>query len=840
MPTPSGTISLLDIQNEFGGSSPISLSEYYQLAGYVPGGQGVPGSGVISFNDLRGKTKVVDVTAPASSTLYNVNVRDALIAAGWDKNAPAIYRIPSTTKIFSKRTDTAALLVFDGFPGGLTIVNNGKILGKGGQGGYNYGGFSAGGGPGEAGGAAIDVRTPCTINNLGTIGGGGGGGGSAGSPSAAASYWVQSGGGGGGAGGDNGAAGTSGHWALPTAGNETTGGNGGVGYASVVGGKGGDLGKDGANGGTGTNGGAGGGPGGRGGRAVVGSQHVTWTAYGTIKGGIRESTWVTIAGFYPDEPAITTDAEYYYWGQAAYGSSSNYLYAYTYSRTVWGDYPAVDHADNDYTGPLAFNTANGQTFDWFLFGKNIKMTNTYSDSGAYLSTNGYVGVTKGVYDISKSTNWCVEGWFYPTEEAVSGSSHMTLINLNTNSTYYGLHVWRANGGGLVVDDGVTGRAAFTGASNKKIPLNQWSHVCIERTGGDVHGYIDGVYVGKHVGMNAYPDVINSYKIGCLAQNYQWHFCGYISNVRISKVARYNAGATNFTRPSSAFSVTVGDTDTVLLACATADPTYDASNYRLRARVTGSGTSAQQPGYTRDHVIPGSDAPTGTNSVSPFAGGGSSVLFRGPGAVTGVWDVVGSNYRGYGIMDFPGKLNPTSLMTDSLGGYINPFKASRPAIDRIMVGAQDLKSGYYVSQAGIAPYYSSTGDYTSISYIGYTSLVNNNYPSSRVQWQLQFYNPSLFGGRMVAGIITAPIGSTSGSRMPALTGWPGTGTSGIGSADGSEWLDFSDIINGPGQSAILIGDSNGRNWTVRRGHFKWSNSTNKAFSVEPSLLNYDKT
>jgi len=129
---------------------------------------------------------------------------------------------------------------------------------------------------------------------------------------------------------------------------------------TTLGGKGGDLGKDGAWGGTGTNGGAGGGPGGRGGRAVVGSQHVTWTAYGTIKGGIRESTWVTIAGFYPDEPAITTDAEYYYWGQAAYGSSSNYLYAYTYSRTVWGDYPAVDHADNDYTGPLAFNTANGQ------------------------------------------------------------------------------------------------------------------------------------------------------------------------------------------------------------------------------------------------------------------------------------------------------------------------------------------------------------------------------------------------------------------------------------------------------------------------------------------------
>lgn len=839
MPTPVGQISLLDIQNEFGGSSPISLNEYYQLAGYVPGGQGVPGSGVISFNDLRGKTKVVDVTAAASVTLYNVNVRDALIAAGWDQNAPAIYRIPATTKIFSKRTDTAAFLIMGSFPGGLTIVNNGKILGKGGQGGFNFGGFSASGGPGEAGGAAIDVRTPCTINNLGTIGGGGGGGGCAGSPSAQASYFVTSGGGGGGAGGDAGAAGTSYHYVAPLAGNEVTGGAGGVGYASVQGGKGGDLGLDGAAGPQGANSGGGGGPGGRSGRAVVGSEYVTWTAYGTIKGGIRESNWVGISAFYPDEPLATTDAQYGTWGPLAYGSNSYYTYDLTYSRTVWGYYPAVDHADNDYWGPLAFNAGNSQTFDWFLFGKNIKMTNSYSDSGLYVSTNGYVGVTQGVYDISKATNWTVEGWFYPTEEGASGSTHMTLVNLNTNSTYSGLHVWRANGGGLVVDDGVTGRAAFTGASNKKIPLNQWSHICIERTGGDVHGYIDGVYVGKHVGMNAYPNVINSYKIGCLAQYYTYSFCGYISNVRISKTARYNAGATNFTRPSSAFSVTVGDTDTVLLACATADPTYDASNYRLRARVTGSGTNAAQPGYSRDHQLVGSDAPV-SSTVSPFAGGGSSVFFKGPGVTSGYWDVVNANYRGYGIMDFPGKLNPTSLMTDSLAGsYINPFKAGRPAIDRIMIGAQDLLSGYYVNQGGMSPYYSSTGDYTNISYNGYKTFTGA-YPSSRVVWQLQFYNPSLFGGRMVAGIITAPIGATSGGRLPALTGWPSPGTSGIGSADGSEWLDFSDIINGPGQSAILIGDSNGRNWTVRKGHFKWSNVTNKAFSTQPSLLNYDKT
>ena len=50
MPVPSGTASLLDIQNEFGGSAPISLSEYYGSA------SGVPTSGAISINTFRGKS----------------------------------------------------------------------------------------------------------------------------------------------------------------------------------------------------------------------------------------------------------------------------------------------------------------------------------------------------------------------------------------------------------------------------------------------------------------------------------------------------------------------------------------------------------------------------------------------------------------------------------------------------------------------------------------------------------------------------------------------------------------------------------------------------------------
>ena len=44
----SGPISLLDIQNEFGGTNPIGINEYYGVA------SGVPASGTISFDDFYG------------------------------------------------------------------------------------------------------------------------------------------------------------------------------------------------------------------------------------------------------------------------------------------------------------------------------------------------------------------------------------------------------------------------------------------------------------------------------------------------------------------------------------------------------------------------------------------------------------------------------------------------------------------------------------------------------------------------------------------------------------------------------------------------------------------
>ena len=72
----SGAISLADVQTEFGGNNPISLSEYYGVA------SGIPSSSTISLGDFYGKsayTAISGVTASPnpsyqSGYAYNNNV----------------------------------------------------------------------------------------------------------------------------------------------------------------------------------------------------------------------------------------------------------------------------------------------------------------------------------------------------------------------------------------------------------------------------------------------------------------------------------------------------------------------------------------------------------------------------------------------------------------------------------------------------------------------------------------------------------------------------------------------------------------------------------------------
>jgi hypothetical protein len=92
LPT-SGPLSLNDIQGEFGGTNPISLSEYYAGGAFVPAGTSgtngpVPSSGTISISNFYGTSNVV------------ISVTGQFISAfNFGAGATAAYRLNSNGQV---------------------------------------------------------------------------------------------------------------------------------------------------------------------------------------------------------------------------------------------------------------------------------------------------------------------------------------------------------------------------------------------------------------------------------------------------------------------------------------------------------------------------------------------------------------------------------------------------------------------------------------------------------------------------------------------------------------------------------------------------------------------
>ena len=190
LPT-SGAISLSQIETEFGGTAPTSISEYYSAASGVPGN-----NNPISLSDFYGTSNLIDLSTVATPVVINgqnslqeITVSDYISSGG-------SLSIPSGWWIWSNNTSNAGMTI--DIP--CTIINNGYIIGRGGNGagtiGYN----------GTAGGPAIRINSGVSgvtiTNETGAfIAGGGGGGGTQNSTS------QRRGPGGGGAGGGTGGTG---------------------------------------------------------------------------------------------------------------------------------------------------------------------------------------------------------------------------------------------------------------------------------------------------------------------------------------------------------------------------------------------------------------------------------------------------------------------------------------------------------------------------------------------------------------------------------------------------------------------------------------------------------
>ena len=265
----TGPISFQDLVDEFSTNKPLSLSEMYAGAGYVPASTGVPNSGAISLGDFYGASAVsaYTLTYNIPADTYSISSSTILSDSSWDRVSPVILTIfiHSRATVSSTKAIGPAIAI-NALPAGSRVIinNNGRIIGMGGRGG-DIQLFSAM--PGQQGGDAIQIASgvPVSINNLGTIAGGGGGGGAL---STSKLY--------GGGGGQSGLLASIGGNAATASGNPGTlsGPGAGGGPGAGMGGTWGNAGDNASS------------LGGAGGNAVVGNSNVTWISAGTIHGAL--------------------------------------------------------------------------------------------------------------------------------------------------------------------------------------------------------------------------------------------------------------------------------------------------------------------------------------------------------------------------------------------------------------------------------------------------------------------------------------------------------------------------------------------------------------------------
>jgi hypothetical protein len=242
----AGTVTGQSIQVELNGNGTTQMSlndAAVRTLAAVPSGE------IAMPTNFYGKANLFSFTILTSQ--QEANLRTLALAAGWNGSSPVAATVNAGVYIWSDNTGVAGLTINGSWPGGITLINNGFIIGKGGT-----GGLATNPRAGNPGGPAVSLGANVSITNNSYIAGGGGGGGAA------------LGGGGGGAGGGNGG---NGLLAGATAGaGGAIGSSGGAGGNSIYS-SGGSGGGAGGGGGGGTavfpppppSGGGGGGGGGR-------------------------------------------------------------------------------------------------------------------------------------------------------------------------------------------------------------------------------------------------------------------------------------------------------------------------------------------------------------------------------------------------------------------------------------------------------------------------------------------------------------------------------------------------------------------------------------------------
>jgi hypothetical protein len=171
-------MSFSQINTELGLTSTATISLNDSAVRTLAGVAASPAT--ISITNLSGKANQYSLTISSNQT--NLNLRSYAVTAGWNQSSKLVATINSGVYISSNSTGTPALTVSGSFPGGVSLINGGVIVGMGGIGADGAGQINQGYGPGPtAGGLALSVSSAISITNNNIIAGGGGGGGGGGS-----------------------------------------------------------------------------------------------------------------------------------------------------------------------------------------------------------------------------------------------------------------------------------------------------------------------------------------------------------------------------------------------------------------------------------------------------------------------------------------------------------------------------------------------------------------------------------------------------------------------------------------------------------------------------------
>lgn len=279
-------VSAAAINTELGRSSTATLSwndaDLRKLGSTGNSGQSTTAGTPVSLVALQGKSRVV---TSISGTNYNVNFTS--LSGNYIPGKTWMTVTVNGGAIVGSSSTSNPAMTISGTSGDIhELVNNGYIVGAGGNGGYGESGsFNPPGGPGNdsgiqsegtsglPGGNALSVSYPVTITNNANIwgGGGGGAGGYGGATGGKNSSVIRRGGGGGGAGA------VVGSGQVNLYGNDMRGDDGTL----TAGGAGNNV------------GGNGGGPGEAGGSAEAARPRLVGGAAGYYATGAGNITWAT-------------------------------------------------------------------------------------------------------------------------------------------------------------------------------------------------------------------------------------------------------------------------------------------------------------------------------------------------------------------------------------------------------------------------------------------------------------------------------------------------------------------------------------------------------------------